>query len=142
MFNGGAIINTSKKHPTVNTSSTNSETDGLYYCCIDVKRMRNLMQELGMEVMEPTLVYEDNQPCIKIAEGTKTAGAASTKAMNIKFSKVQEMIQDDQEIHLKWLLPSPETRPVSTACIYGTSQHGGVVFGIQKHNERNHFMCK
>ena len=103
MFNGAAIINTSKKHPTVNTSSTNSETDELYYACIDVRRMRNLMQELGMEVMEPTLIYEDNQPCIKIAEGTKTAGAASTKAMNIRFAKVQEMVQDDQEVYLKWL---------------------------------------
>ena len=56
-----------------------------------------------MEVMTPTLVYEDNQPCINIAEGTKTAGAAKTKAMNVKFAMVQEMIQDDQELMVKWL---------------------------------------
>ena len=61
------------------------------------------MQELGMEVLEPTLCYQDNQPAIKIAEGSKTAGAVSTKAMNIKYAKVQEMIQDDQELYLEWL---------------------------------------
>ena len=103
MFNGGAIINTAKKHATVSGSSTKSETVQLYHCAIDIKRMRNLLQELGMEVMTPTLVYEDNQPCIKIAEGTKTAGAATTKAMNVKFAMVQEMIQDDQELMVKWL---------------------------------------
>jgi len=103
MFNGGAIINTSKKHSTIDTSSTGAEFAELFHCALDIKRMRNLMQELGMEVMEPTLCYQDNQPAIKIAEGAKTAGAVSTKAMNIKYAKVQEMIQDDQELYLKWL---------------------------------------
>ena len=58
-----------------------------------------------MEVMEPTLWYQDNhQPAIKmITEGAKTAGAVSPKAMNIKHAKVQEMIQDDQKLYLKWL---------------------------------------
>ena len=103
MFNGGAIINTSKKHSTIDTSSTGAEFAELFHCALDIKRMRNLMQELGMEVQEPTLCYQDNQPTIKIAEGAKTAGAVSTKAMNIKYAKVQEMIQDDQELYLKWL---------------------------------------
>ena len=103
LLNGGAIINTSKKHPTIDISSTAAEFAELFFCAMDIKRMRNFLEEIGMCVTEPTLCYQDNQPAIKIAEGTKTAGAASTKAMNIRYSKVQEMIQDDQELQVKWL---------------------------------------
>jgi hypothetical protein len=103
MFNGGAITNTSKKHSADDTSSTSAGFVELFHCALDIKRMRNLMQELGMEVLEPTLCYQDNQSAIKIAEGTKAAGATSTKAMNIKYAKVQEMIQDYQELYLRWL---------------------------------------
>ena len=39
------------------------------------------------------------------------------------------------------LLPSLETHPVSTACIYSTSQHDGVLFRVHKHNESDNFMC-
>ena len=103
MMNGGAVINTSKKHPTIDISSTAAEFAELFFCAMDIKRMRNFLEEIGLTVTEPTLCYQDNQPAIKIAEGTKTAGAASTKAMNIRYSKVQEMIQDDQELQVKWL---------------------------------------
>ena len=103
LLNGGAIINTSKKHPTIDISSTAAEFAELFFCAMNIKRMRNFLEEIGMCVTEPTLCYQDNQPAIKIAEGTKTAGAASTKAMNIRYSKVQEMIQEDQELQVKWL---------------------------------------
>ena len=103
LLNGGAIINTSKKHPTIDISSTAAEFADLFFGAMDIKRMRNFLEEIGMCVTEPTLCYKGNQPAIKVAEGTKTAGSASTKAMNIRYSKVQDMIQGDQERQVKWL---------------------------------------
>ena len=76
-----------QKHSTIDTSSTGAEIAELFHCALGIKRMRNLMQELEMEMQEPTLCYQDNQPTIKIAEGAKTTGAMSTKTMNIKLFK-------------------------------------------------------
>ena len=39
------------------------------------------------------------------------------------------------------VLPSLETHPVSTTCIYGTCQQSDSVLGIHKHNESDNFMC-
>ena len=59
------------------------------------------------QVYEPTLCYEDNQPCIRVAEGgnfsSGGANSSAVRAMDIRCSREQEMISDDQELRVKWL---------------------------------------
>ena len=102
MLNGCAFLHHVKKHTTIDTSSTMAELHELFKASIDVAWVRNFMEEIGMKILESTVVYEDNQPSIRICEGVKTASAVTTKSMNIKSNKVQEMV-DDQQINVKWM---------------------------------------
>ena len=63
MNNGAAFINTAKKHPTVDTSSTMAELSELFYCSLDVSIIHNFMEEIGMKILEPTLVYPVRREC-------------------------------------------------------------------------------
>ena len=76
-------------------------------CCLKSKAIRNALAEIGMQVDAPTLCYQDNQPCIRVAEGgnfsSGGANSSAVRAMDIRCSKVQEMIMDDHELRLKWL---------------------------------------
>ena len=107
MYNGAEIMNTSKKHSTVDVSTTAAELTELFHCALDLKAIRKALSEIGMEVYEPTLCYEDNQPCIRVAEGgnfsSGGANSSAVRAMDIRCSKVQEMILDDQELRVQWL---------------------------------------
>ena len=103
MVNGAAFVNTAKKHPTVDTSSTMAELSELFYCSLDVTSIRNMMEEIGMEIMEPTKVYQDNQPCIKIVNGLKTVTSGVQKTMSIRTARVQEMVHDEQALRVEWL---------------------------------------
>ena len=103
MNNGAAFINTAKKHPTVDTSSTMAELSELFYCTLNVSIIRNFMDEIGLRITEPTLVYQDNQPCIKIVNNFKTATLNTAKTMDIRTSRVKEMIHDEQALRVEWL---------------------------------------
>ena len=61
------------------------------------------MEEIGMEIMEPTKVYQDNQPCIKIVNGLKTVTSGVQKTMSIRTARVQEMVHDEQALRVEWL---------------------------------------
>ena len=56
-----------------------------------------------MKILEPTLVYQDNQPCIKIVNNFKTATLNTAKTMDIRTSRVKEMIHDEQSLRVEWL---------------------------------------
>ena len=64
---------------------------------------RNFMEEIGMEIQEPTLVYQDNQPCIKIINGLKTSTSSAQKTMSIRTARVQELVHDEQALRVEWL---------------------------------------
>ena len=59
---------------------------------------RNLLQEIDFVLQSPTVMYEDNQPAIAVAEGDRNL-ASKTKHMDIRTWKLKERI-DDQEIIL------------------------------------------
>ena len=103
MVNGAAFLNTAKKHPTIDTSSTMAELSELFYCALDVAGIRNFMEEIGMRIKQPTLVYQDNQPCIKIIEGKKTCTSSVQKTMSIRTARVQEMVNEEQSLRVEWL---------------------------------------
>ena len=95
----GAVISTSpQKHSTVDTSTTGAELTELFLASNDVVGFRNLLREIGFVLQGPTVMYEDNQPAIAVAEGERNL-ASKTKHMDIRTWKLKERI-DDQEIIL------------------------------------------
>ena len=56
--------------------------------------------ELGFELEEPSIVYQDNRPAIMIANSEKSLGSKS-RHMLIRCAKLSEHIAD-QDVMLKW----------------------------------------
>ena len=93
MMNGAALSLRAKKHISTDSSSCASEMTELFYGCIDVKGLRNLMAELGMYQVRPTWVYQDNESTIKIANNRGSLGVSS-RAMDLQTLRVRNMVED------------------------------------------------
>ena len=98
MMNGGVISMTSQKHHTVDVSTTGAELTEAFYASNDIVGFRNLLCEIGFRLQAPTVLYQDNQPAISVAEGARNL-ASKTKHMDIRVWKLRERL-DDQEISL------------------------------------------
>ena len=100
MMNGAVTSGTAKQHPTVDDSSTLAEITECKYAADDVVTFRGFLGELGFELEEPSIIYQDNRPAIMIANGEKSLGSKS-RHMLIRCAKLSEHIAD-QDAMLKW----------------------------------------
>jgi hypothetical protein len=101
VFMNGAVVSASmQRHSTVDTSTTCAELTEAFRCGSDVMGFRNLHKEFGIDDGTPTVLYQDCQPAIKVAEG-KGSLAARTKFMDIRVFKIREWICD-KEIKLQY----------------------------------------
>ena len=98
LMNGAVVSLSSQKHSTIDTSTTGAELTELFLASNDVVGFRNLLRDIGFVLQGPTVMYEDNQPAIAVAEGERNL-ASKTKHMDIRTWKLKERI-DDQEIIL------------------------------------------
>jgi hypothetical protein len=57
----------SKKQSCITLSSTEAEYYALGECTAQVIWLRRLLSELGFPQSQPTVIYQDNQACIKLA---------------------------------------------------------------------------
>lgn len=64
----GAVISRSTKDKTVSLSSTEAEIKALVECFKDGLWLRGLLAELGYPQVAPTVIYQDNQSGIRLAE--------------------------------------------------------------------------
>jgi hypothetical protein len=67
LMNGAVISFTSKRHSTTDDSTAAAELTEQHLCACDVEGLRNLMKEVGLEQLDPTIIYQDNQAAIQIA---------------------------------------------------------------------------
>ena len=97
----------------INTDSESVLVKGLLFildCYVNGKNTneilsineKELMEEIGMKIMDPTLVYQDNQPCIKIINHHKTSTSTVLKTMSIRTARLQEMVQEEQSLRVQW----------------------------------------
>lgn len=105
MFNGCCICFTSKKQTLTAPSTTWAEMVTMFDCSIDILGLRNLLAELGLYQEEPTVIYQDNQSAIQIANNRGSLGKAS-RAMSLKTLSVRNHIED-HAVQTKWT-PSGE----------------------------------
>jgi hypothetical protein len=100
LMNGCLVSLSSQKHPTIDVSTTAAEITEAFYCSNDAVGFRNLMEEMGFVLQGPTVIYEDNQPAIKVLEGNRNL-TSKTKHMDIRVWKMRERL-DDQQVVLRF----------------------------------------
>jgi hypothetical protein len=92
-MNGAVISFSSKRHTTTDDSTAAAELTEQHLCACDVEGLRNLMKEVGLEQLEPTVIYQDNQAAIQIANN-RGALAKKTRAMDMRTLTVRNKIED------------------------------------------------
>ena len=101
MMNGCAVHVSAKQHTTIDTSTTTAELTEGYLCSNHVMGFRNIMSEMGFDLSDPTVIYQDNKPAIDIANNNRQM-SESTKHMDVRVFKVRERIED-QEVYLQYV---------------------------------------
>lgn len=83
-----------RKQPTVSLSSTEAELIAL---CVTVCHgiwMTRLLRELGLQLNDPIVYFEDNQSTIRIVEDERDIGRL--KHIDVKYRFVRDLIQRGQ----------------------------------------------
>jgi len=97
IMNGAVISFTSKRHTTTDDSTAAAELTEQHLCACDVEGLRNLMREIGLEQMDPTIIYQDNQAAIQIANN-RGALAKKTRAMEMRTLTVRNKVEDQKVV--------------------------------------------
>lgn len=87
-FNGGVIGWACRKQGCVSLSSTEAEFIALSDACQEIAWLRRLLSDIHIDCKEPTLLYEDNQSCLKLIKEEKFSNR--TKHIDTKFHFVKD----------------------------------------------------
>ncbi len=93
IMNGAVTSFTSKRHTITDDSTAAAELTEQHLCACDVEGLRNLMKEIGLEQTDPTIIYQDNQAAIQIANN-RGALPKKTRAMEMKTLSVRNKVED------------------------------------------------
>lgn len=100
MLAGGAVYYKSKLQPTVSTSSTECELIAAVQAAKVAKYLRSILHELGHPQPDPTVLYEDNEAAIHVANNERPTQC--TRHVDIGWFAIQEWVQRG-DIHMKYL---------------------------------------
>jgi hypothetical protein len=93
IMNRAVISFTSKTHSTTDDLTAAAELTEQHLCACDVEGLRNQMTEVGLDQQEPTIIYQDNQAAIQIANN-RGALAKKTRAMDMRTLTVRNKIEN------------------------------------------------
>jgi hypothetical protein len=136
MLAGAAISWSSKRQNVVALSSAEAEYIALTHAAQEAIYLRGLLEDLRSQPDRSTLIYSDNQSCIRIATNQVTSNR--TKHIATKFHFIRDKIEA-QEINLEYL-PSEEmtadalTKAVGANIVTRTNL---VMFGVEKKTSRD-----
>ena len=99
MMNGAAVSWRSRKQACVALSTAEAEYIALAITTQEATWMRKLLEDLHIQQVEPTVIYEDNQSAICIAQNPQYH--SKTKHIDIKYHFVREKVLDNT-IELKY----------------------------------------
>lgn len=89
-LNGGVINWTCRKQSCVSLSSTEAEFIALSEACQEMSWLRRLLQDMHHEIVQPTILYEDNQSCLKLIKEENFSNR--TKHIDTKYHFVKDYI--------------------------------------------------
>lgn len=87
---GNTISWSSRKQATVSLSSTEAEYIALAQGSCEAMWLRNLLQDLKVKCDGPTILYEDNQSCIRVAEEPREH--KRMKHIDVKYNFIRDAI--------------------------------------------------
>ena len=93
MMNGAIISFTSKRHSTTDDSTAAAELTEQFLCACDVEGLRNLMKEIGLEQTEATVIFQDNQAAIQIANNRGSL-SKKTRSMDMRTLSIRNKVED------------------------------------------------
>lgn len=82
---------TTRKQPSVALSSAEAEYMALSVAVTEAIWLRRLLMDLSVKIDEPTVIYEDNQACIRVAEDDKMM--KRLKHVDVRYHFVRDEIQ-------------------------------------------------
>ena len=92
MMCNGAVSWRCRVQSTVALSTAEAEFDALCQFTREAAYIRNLLLEMGLPQSKPTVIMEDNQPCIAISRNPVTS--TRTKHVALRFNFVREHISN------------------------------------------------
>jgi hypothetical protein len=106
---------TCRRQRTIALSSSEAEYMALGDAVQEALYLRQLLDDMGFKQSGPTLLFEDNQGCIFMAN--KDAHSKRTKHIDIRFKFVQEAVQEQtvsvRYLHSKMMPADCLTKPLS-----------------------------
>ena len=75
----------SKRQRRVALSTAEAEFRAVTIASKDILWLRNLLQEIGRRAQRPTLIYEDNEACIKMIENPVVSGKNKFVELDMHF---------------------------------------------------------
>jgi hypothetical protein len=96
----GAVYAFSKKQIITADSSTAAEFIGTHKACQQIGWTQNLLSEMGIPILSPTVVYQDNMSTIKLIH--HKGNEARTKHIDLRYNVIREFLQK-QKIIVKYL---------------------------------------
>lgn len=108
---GSAVSWTSKKQSTVSLSSTEAEYIALCHAACEIVWLQQFLIEIGMSLVLPTVVYEDNQACIRISEEPREH--KRMKHIDTKYNFIREKIQEGK-IQMRYISTSDQLADIMT----------------------------
>jgi hypothetical protein len=114
MLAGGAVYYKSKLQPTVSTSSTECELIAAVQAAKVAKYLRSILAELGHPQSDPTILYEDNEAAIHVANDVRPT--PRTRHVDIGWFAIQEWVQHG-DIVLKYINTKINVSDAQTKCL-------------------------
>lgn len=113
----------SKRQHSVATSSTEAEYMALFEGAREACWLKSVLTNIKLELLEPIIIYEDNNGCISIANNP--TDHKRTKHIDIKYHFTREKIQE-KLITLKYLSTGEQLADILT------KQLAAVKFGLNR----------
>lgn len=108
---GSTVSWLSRKQSTVSLSSTEAEYIALCYAACEIIWLQQFLIEIGMNLEFPTIVYEDNQACIRIAEEPREH--KRMKHIDTKYNFIREKIQEGK-IQMRYVSTNDQLADIMT----------------------------
>jgi hypothetical protein len=126
LLSKGAITWSSKMQRSISTSTTEAEYHALAYAGKEAVWIRSLLQQLGRQVLQSTMLYGDNQGAIALVGNPEFH--ARTKHIDVSAHYIRELAEDQmvdvQYMPTDQMLADCLTKPLKTV------QHQRNVQGI------------
>ena len=91
---GAAVAYSSKRQSCIAMSSTEAEIIAASACALELKHFRELVEEMGLPMEAPSLVYVDNSGAVELSRDRKSCHRS--RHVDRRYFKVRELAAEGQ----------------------------------------------